>query len=474
MKFLDYQTNWINDRSRMKVLEKSRRIGGTYSTSYGQFRELMDRKGHDIIVVTRDENLATEFVSDVSRWARMWNAIQPASQEIPKKCFKRLSLEIPHDSGTSRLLAVSSNPNAAIGKGGSLVLDEFAAHKDADLLMALAQPIIMAGGSMSVLSTHRSRNSRFNEIVLDSHKEDSQWSRHRTTIYDAVEQGLVEEIINPNMVKLGNEPWKSREDFIDWLVKSYDAYTFQQEFCCVPSDDASSLLTVDEVDGAKLNLEENGHLKAGAFYVGYDCAESIYGDFAAIATLRADDKNQVDLVHKKYFERGTSITEQIDEVVATVRKFHARKLVSDNAGIGRHPTTILGEKLGEHIVVPFDPTLKSKGEMCTKVKRYFQNGWFRMEEDKHVEEDFLSIDRLITPSNNVVYHSTRDGSGHGDMFSAAAMALTEVPERNRGEIKGVSGKKADPFDVVTGNIGRDDRVARNRESDRGSRKGFTY
>ncbi|MHC4216289.1 MAG: terminase large subunit domain-containing protein [Planctomycetota bacterium] len=447
----------------MKVLEKSRRIGGTYSTSYGQFRELMDRKGHDIIVVTRDENLATEFVGDVTRWAHMWNAIQPRSMEIPNKGLKRLSLEIPHASGTSRLLAVSSNPNAAIGKGGSLVLDEFAAHKDADLLMALAQPIIMAGGSMSVLSTHRSRNSRFNEIVLDSHKPDTQWSRHRTTIYDAVEQGLVEEIVNPNMIKLGNEPWKTRQDFLDWLIKSYDAYTFQQEFCCVPSDDASSLLTIDEVNGAKLHMESLGHLKEGAFYLGYDCAESIFGDFATRFVIRADNNNQVDLVDKKYFERGTPINEQIDDVVDTARKYSVRKVVSDNAGIGRHPTTILSEKLGEHMVVPFDPTLQSKGEMCTKVKRYFQNGWVRMEDDKRVEEDFLSIDRLITPSNNVVYHANRTGAiGHGDGFSAFAMALTEVPEKSRGEIKGVASKKADPYDVVTG---RDDIEEMNRRED---------
>ena len=54
MRFLDYQTRWINDESRMKVLEKSRRIGGTYSTSYDSNKKLIKKKGHDIIVVTRD------------------------------------------------------------------------------------------------------------------------------------------------------------------------------------------------------------------------------------------------------------------------------------------------------------------------------------------------------------------------------------------------------------------------------------
>jgi len=472
MKFLDYQTRWINDRSRLKVLEKSRRIGGTYSTSYGVFRELMERKGHDIIVVTRDENLATEFVGDVSRWVMMWNALTP-NNTIDKKHFKRLSLEIPHHDGFSRLLAVSSNPNAAIGKGGSLIIDELAVHKDADLLMTVAQPIIMAGGNLSVLSTHRSRNSRFNEIVTDAKKEGSEWSLHSTTIYDAVEQGLVEQIVNPNMVKLGNEPWESREAFINWLKSTYDEFTFQQEFCCVPSDDACSLLSYKELDDAKARMAADGRLGSGIHYLGYDCAESINGDYATICVIRALD-HEVEVVDTKYFDRGTPIGEQIDTVVKYARKYHVRRVVGDNAGIGRHPCTILGERLGEHMVVPFNPTMQSKGEMCTKVKRYFQNRWVRMRADKMVEDDFLSIDRLITPSGNIVYNAVKQNGSHGDMFSAFAMALTEVDEHAMSNIKGISNKDADPFDRVSAPMTIREKIALNRKLDKKDRNRFTY
>ena len=474
MRFMPYQTRWIEDNSRMKVLEKSRRIGGTYSTSYDTFKRLITNKGHDIVAVTRDENLGTEFVADVSRWFLMWNALNP-KRIIPKQCFKRLSIDIPHPGGVSRLIAVSSNPNAAIGRGGSLVLDEFAAHKDPDLLMSLAQPIIMAGGSMSVLSTHRSRNSRFNEIVLDSQKPDSQWSRHRTTIIDAVGQGLVEEIVNPNMVKLGNEPWETREAFLDWLRATYDEFTFQQEFMCVPSDDACSLLTFDEIKQAQQNYKEYGGIHKGVFFIGYDCAESLYGDFSTYCVLRADPlTNNVEIVEAYYFKRGTSISEQIGFVVDAMKLYHARHLVSDNAGIGRHPTTILKEKLGEHKVIAFDPTLQSKGEMCTKVKRYFQNSWVRMKDTKHMQDDFLCIDRTITESGNIVYVANRSGAvGHGDMFSAFAMALTEVPEHSRSEIKGVSEKKADPFDAIASHDIKD-RRERNRLADKRGRTKNTF
>lgn len=466
MKFLPYQDRWIKDQSRLKILEKSRRIGGTYGTSYGQFQQVLRHNHHDIVAVTRDENLAAEFILDVSQWARMWNAIQPVSLQIPERCFKTLSLEIPHPGGKSRVIAVSSNPNAAIGRGGDLVLDEFAAHKDPELLLRLAQPIMMAGGSISILSTHRGRTSKFNEIIKEARNDpESEWSVHKTTIIDAINQGLVEQVVNPKLIKLGREPWETREDFLAWLKRTYDEHTFNQEFMCIPSEEATSLFSVDEIEQAFTLLELEGPLKRGMFYMGYDCAESIHGDFAAWCVLRHNMiDNHVEMVDKKYFERGTSINEQIEDVVSTAKKYHVAKLVSDNAGIGRHPTTILGEKLGGHMVVEFNPTIHSKSEMCTKAKRWFQNGWFRMQKDNHVRDDFLSIDRVITPSNNIVYHSNRSGNvGHGDMFSAAAMALTEIAEMTAATIKGAEKPVQQPrydMDIIERNRMEDEKPKR--------------
>lgn len=465
MKFLPYQEKWIHDKSRLKILEKSRRIGGTYGTSYAQFRQVMKYKHHDIIAVTRDERLAAEFILDASQWARMWNAIQPASLEIPDKHFKTLSLEIPHQGGASRIIAVSSNPNAAIGRGGDLVLDEFAAHKDPELLMSLAQPIMLAGGSMSVLSTHRSRNSKFNQIIIDAKKDpETEWSLHKTTIIDAIEQGLVEQIINPKLIKLGRDPWETRQEFLNWVKKTYDEHTFSQEFMCIPSEEATSLLTSKELERAVDKYEREGSLDKGMFFVGYDIAESMDGDFATICVIRADHKHNVEIVETRYFERGTSINDQLDQVYNTVKQYGARKCVPDNAGIGRHPATILAERLGGHIVEPFTPTMQSKAEAYPKAKRYFQNDWVRMPKNQHVIDDFLSIDRVVTESNNVIYSAIRTGNiGHGDMFAAFAMALTQVKEHTRGEIVGVSAKPPDPIDVITRT--NEDVIERDRRED---------
>lgn len=474
MLWLPFQRRWLNDHSRLKILEKSRRIGGTYSTSKGVFDDLMKYKGHDVTVVTRDENLATEFVGDVTRWFRLWNAVRPVDA-IDEKGFKRLSIEVPHKGGMSRLMAVSSNPNAAAGKGGSLVLDELALHKDPELLMRVAQPIIMAGGRMSVLSTHRSRNSKFNELVEKAREPDSEWSLHTTTIYDAVDQGLVEHIVNPTMIKLGNEPWATREAFIEWLKSTYDEFTFAQEFCCIPSDDACTLLSNKEIEDAKLKFTVEGHMEQGVNYLGYDCAESVYGDYAAVSVVRAGI-HDAELLEPHYFPRGTPITDQLNVVEAMAKRYRVVKVVSDNVGIGRHPTTLLQDRLGESRVVPFEANLHTKAEMCVKVKRYFQNGWFRMQADKQVELDFLSIDRTITPAGNVVYTASRRDNAHGDMFSATAMAMTEIPEKQMADVKGVKANDAEAIDSIMkgGQMSIRDRIERNKRLDAQAKRKFTY
>jgi len=475
MKWLEYQQKWIDDQSRLKILEKSRRIGGTYSTSYGVFKELMAKKGHDIIVISRDETLSTEFVANVARWIHMWNAIMPSGATIDKKYIKRLSIEIPHAGGSSRLIAVSSNPNAAAGKGGSLYIDELALHNDPELLMTVAQPIITAGGNLSILSTHRSRNSLFNRLVMEARKPESEWSLHSTTIYDAVDQGFVEQVVNPTMIKNGNEPYEKREDFIDWLKETYDEFTFAQEFCCIPADDACSLLSFKEVRDA-IELREKGSIDHGMYYLGYDSAESLHGDYAAICVIRAS-MQEAEIVETYYFPRGTPIATQLDTVVGYAKRYKCDKIVSDNAGIGRHPTTILKGRLGESRVVAFDPTMKSKEEACVKVKRYFQNGWIRMEADKQVEDDFLSIDRVITNSGNIVYQAVRQNHSHGDMFSAMMMAMTQAPERRQADLTGVSNAAPKAYD---GNDEGEriesirDRIARNKKLDDRARKRFTY
>ena len=474
MKFLPYQKRWIEDKSRLKILVKGRRVGGSFATSYAVWKELMDKRNHDIIICTRDENLAVEFVGMVKKWVSLWNlSCKNQKDVVPPSCMKRLSLEIPHRDGTTRLIAVSSNPNAILGKGGSLILDEFAVANDPELLWSLAQPIIMAGGNCSILSTHRSRNTLFNRLVKEAENDpDSEWSLHRTTLEDAVEQGLMETIVNPTLIKLGNDPFDTSEDFIAWIKKTTDEHTYSQEYMCIPSESGTCLLKLGELENAYQRLKDKGSLKTGQYYVGYDVAESIEGDYATICVVRAFE-SEVELVETHYFEKGTMIEDQLEKVKSISKKYNAYRIICDSNGIGRYPASVLKKKLGDHKVVAFVNTMNSKAEGYTKVKRFFENGRVRMVEDTQVQTDFLSIERTITPSNNIIYTAIKTMGSHGDMCSAYMMALTEVPENFNVTIQGVKTiptKRAEPSPTQET---IHDRIARNRKLDKIAKKRFT-
>ena len=473
MKWLKYQEDWINDKSRLKILVKSRRIGGTFSTSYAVWKRLMETRNHDITVVTRDEKLAVEFVANVKKWIQIWNLVcKDKNEVVPKSCMNRLSLEIPHGDGPSRLLAVSSNPDAVIGKGGDIILDEFAVHRDPELLFSLAQPVIMAGGNCTILSTHRSRNTLFNKLVEEAKLPDSEWSLHRTTLEDAVDQGLLDIIVNPTLKKLGNDPFDTSEDFIAWIKKTTDEHTYDQEYDCNPSDSATVLLSRQEIKDSFKKLVEEGSLKIGQTYMGWDIAESEFGDFATLCVLRVNSESEVEVIYSEYIKKGTSIDDQIAKIKKLDREYTPYRIVCDENGIGRYPTSVLKKKLGNR-VIGFVSSMNSKAEMFTKVKRFFENGKVRMLEDDAIETDFLSIERTITPSNNIVYSASRINGSHGDMASAFSMALTEVPENFNVTVQGV---KTIPTKRVEPSPTQEtihDRIARNRKLDKIAKKRFT-
>ena len=68
--FLPFQTRWINDTSRLKLAEKSRQIGWSWSSAYACVRRTA-RQGarSDQWVSSRDEMQARLFIDDCKLWA---------------------------------------------------------------------------------------------------------------------------------------------------------------------------------------------------------------------------------------------------------------------------------------------------------------------------------------------------------------------------------------------------------------------
>jgi len=83
------------------------------------------------------------------------------------------------------MIFLPANPDTARGYTGNVLADEFASHKKAKEIYAAVYPSITRGYSMEIGSTCRGESGMFYELC----EKENGFSKHCTTIYDAVAQG---------------------------------------------------------------------------------------------------------------------------------------------------------------------------------------------------------------------------------------------------------------------------------------------
>ena len=124
--FLPYQRAWIEDRSRIKIMEKSRQIGMSWTAAYSLVRAHSLRGAKlDSWVCSRDELQARLFLGDCVKFANILNLA--AAEFSAPVCGDCSANSVGFSNGT-RIWSLSSNVDAQAGKRGTRVLDEFAVH----------------------------------------------------------------------------------------------------------------------------------------------------------------------------------------------------------------------------------------------------------------------------------------------------------------------------------------------------------
>ncbi len=196
--FLPYQSRWILDEARLKICEKGRQIGLSYADSYDSVRKAAVKGGKDVWVMSRDETQAKQYILYCKRWA---NVLKYACEDHGEQVFdlgggKSVKVQVLTFASGANVYALSSNPDAIVGKTGHVKLDEFALHKDQRQLYAVAKPVIQWGGTLSIISTHRGIGTVFNELIQDIKLKGNRmgFSLHTIPIQRAVDDGLVEKI----------------------------------------------------------------------------------------------------------------------------------------------------------------------------------------------------------------------------------------------------------------------------------------
>ena len=247
--FMPYQKRWIEDDSRLKIMEKSRQIGLSWSTAYSAVRRAAAASSRlDVWVSSRDDVQAKLFLQDCKSWATVLKLAANDLGEMVVGDDGKGSASVLEFANGRRIYSLSSNPNALAGKRGHVILYEFALHKDQRTLYRVAKPVTQWGGQLEIISTHRGAGTVFNELIrgIVDKGNPMGWSHHKITLADAVEAGLVEKI----NVKSGQT--ETREGFMARTkAECIDEEQWQQEYCCVPADDSSAFITYEMISGVE-------------------------------------------------------------------------------------------------------------------------------------------------------------------------------------------------------------------------------
>lgn len=247
---LPYQRRWVADTSRVRVWEKSRRIGASYCEAFQSVMEAAksrDAGGQDTFYLSYNKEMTQTFIRDCAFWAKALNVLADDMEEVVLRDEDRdiTVYRIRFASGFN-VWGLPSEPRSLRSKQGRVVIDEAAFVDDLPELMKAAFALLMWGGSVSILSTHNGEDNSFNELIKDIRSGAKKYSLHRTTLDDAIADGLYKTIC-----KRANPPriW-TREDEEAWragIIADYGDGA-DEELFCIPNRSSGAYLTATMIE----------------------------------------------------------------------------------------------------------------------------------------------------------------------------------------------------------------------------------
>ncbi|MEQ8585145.1 MAG: terminase family protein [Thalassobaculaceae bacterium] len=414
--FLPYQVAWLNDRSRFKIWEKSRRIGATFVQAYEDVEDAARRDGAmDVWFSSADESAAKEYIRYCAMWAEVLNI---AAEDLGEVVIERegdiKALVIEFANG-KRIHGLSSNPKAFRSKGGKLVLDEFAFHPDADTLWKAAAPVASHGYPVRVLSTYNGKGNRYYRMVSDAKKETSSWSLHTTTIEKAVAEGLAARVAGHPATPEGNAAF-----IAECRDLAGDDETYEQEYMCNPVDSATAWLTWEEIIACEHPDAGRPELyQGGPCFFGWDIARR--RDLTVFWVI--EQVGDIFWTREVVSMKNASFAAQDAELDRLVDAYAFRRGCADQTGIGEKPVEDAQTRHGRYRVEGVQFTGPVKQHLATTGKRIFEDKRVRIPQDRAIRASHHAVRKVTTAAGNPRFDADRNETGHADEFWAHMLAL---------------------------------------------------
>ena len=419
--FLPFQSRWIKDDSRLKLMEKSRQIGISWATAYAaDERTAAQGARHDQWVSSRDDLQARLFIEDCKMWAQIMHLAAKDLGEVVIDPKDRLSAYVIEFSSGKRIHSMSSNPDAQAGKRGGRVLDEFALHPDPRKLWSIAYPGITWGGSMELISTHRGSHNFFNQLVREVRESGNpkNISLHRVTLQDALDQGFLFKL--QQMLPQDDERQAMDEaQYFDFIRKGCaDEESFQQEYMCSPADDDAAFLEYGLISAVEYSAGTDWRrLGNGRLFAGVDIGRK--KDLTVLWVV----EQLGDVLYTRHVEGLQNMRKSEQEKVIWPWFERCDRICIDATGLGIGWADDAQDKFGEHRVEAVTFTPRSKEALAYPIRGAMEDRTLRIPQDPKIRADLRQVTKQVSTTGNVRFTAERTPDGHADHFWALGLAV---------------------------------------------------
>lgn len=418
---LPFQSDWVADKSRLKLMEKSRQIGISWSTAYAAVdRTARQSARFDQWVSSRDEIQARLFIEDCKLWAQAMNMAASDLGEVVLDPKDKITAYVLQFASGRRINSMSSNPDAQAGKRGGRILDEFALNPDPRKLWAIAYPGITWGGSMELVSTHRGTHNFFNQLVREVRESGNpkKISLHRVTLQDALDQGFLWKL--QQMLAPDDERQAFDEAAYFEYVRSgcADEESFLQEYMCQPADDDSAFLEYDLIASCEYPSSSDWRAREGGrLYLGIDIGRKRDLTVAWLVEKLGD------VLYTRHIECLANMPKPEQEKVLWPLIEQCDRVCIDNTGLGIGWVDDAKARFGEYKVEGVTFTPKVKESLAYPVRGAFEDKKLRIPYDPHIRADFRSVTKQTTAAGNIRFTAERTPDGHADRFWSLGLAI---------------------------------------------------
>lgn len=356
--------------------------------------------GKRALIISKDDDSSKEVLRECANWVRVLQGFGIVGFDgDPTASRIRLT------NGIHIVSMPGGRPEAFRGPNGSVWFDEFEYHRDQEENYHSATGVTTRGGLIRMLGTPGRDNSLFWGIRENRENLYPTWSRHLTTIHDALKVGIL---------KPDGTPLTLEELHIKMPLRE----RFACEYECKPLSDVLAYFDKDLLDFCVNRFELTG----GGLYAGYDVATSPKGDLAAIVEIRKDGE-RYEVTRVVLAERGMELADQGDYAKSQFEKHKWTRLNIDEGGVGAGVTQRLRRELGSAKCEGVTLTLEEKSRMMTNLHSLMERGLLSIPDDRDLWLDLYSIKREFTEGGKQKFSADVTKRGHADRAWALALAV---------------------------------------------------